>query len=66
MVALYVTAFGFQGYALVPVGGVHFSVLHSSPLLGVCVDPSGLTPLGHSGHFHSCVFSQDVAVHVPV
>lgn len=51
------------------VVGVRFSVPCPPPpprQLGLCAHPSSLMSLKLSGHFHSCAFSQDVSVHIPV
>lgn len=60
------TAFGFKRYPSVPVVGGHFSVLCCFPLLSLCPEPSSLVLLEHLGQVHRCVFSQGVAVHVPL
>ena len=36
------------------------------PLLSLCPEPSSLVLLEHLGQVHRCVFSQGVAVHVPL
>lgn len=35
-------------------------------LLSLCTEPSSLVLLEHLGQVHRCVFSQGVAVHVPL